>query len=322
MNYRKLGTTDLVVSELCFGPMRFNPNEKNEKGQNALDVAIDNGVNFIHSSYEYETIELLGECLGKHPKRHDLFHIIKIPVPTFNEKKFDKAMFRKRIEDALRTLHTDRIDIVQHLHRGVSNKDVWHVEGDPERFAQFPEVIAEATDEFSQLKKEGKVGFLASFPMTPGYAGMAVKSGKYSALVAYFNLIETEMAQFFPEMKKNGVGFIAIRPLLRGMITDKRVNRNALPGDDPLKSDKYDDAYELFSKVRQVMPDPGMSWESFGVKYCLADAMVTSVVMGLNNPAQAAAAVEAADGNYPDMKLINEIRNAVKLNHKGRNTWN
>ena len=86
MNYRKFGNTDLEVSEICFGPMRFAAKEAAEdevsaSGKRALERALERGVNFIHSSYEYRTRWALGRVLKDHPKRHDLHHIIKVPVP-------------------------------------------------------------------------------------------------------------------------------------------------------------------------------------------------------------------------------------------------
>lgn len=78
MQYRRFGKADLVVSEICFGPMKWSDVKQ---GQGALDRAIDLSVNVIHSSYEYQTIHELGNYLAKHPKRRDLHHIIKIFFP-------------------------------------------------------------------------------------------------------------------------------------------------------------------------------------------------------------------------------------------------
>ena len=54
MHYRKFGNTELEVSEICFGPMRFSAKEEGDDdtslaGQRALEHAIDRGINFILS---------------------------------------------------------------------------------------------------------------------------------------------------------------------------------------------------------------------------------------------------------------------------------
>ena len=107
MNDRQFGNTDLKVSEICFGPMRFSAkapgdDDQSQTGQRALEKAIERGVNFIHSSYEYGTRWSLGSVLRAHPKRDELHHIIKVPVPDFDDNgRFDAAKFRLRIEEAL-----------------------------------------------------------------------------------------------------------------------------------------------------------------------------------------------------------------------------
>ena len=73
------------------------------------------------------------QVLRDHPRRHDLKHVIKVPVPDWDDGgRFDKAKFRMRIEEALRDLHTDCIHIVQHLHRAKPNTDELRIPGIPE----------------------------------------------------------------------------------------------------------------------------------------------------------------------------------------------
>jgi aryl-alcohol dehydrogenase-like predicted oxidoreductase len=164
---------------------------------------VDLGINVVHSSYEYKTIEQLGICLGKHPKRHELTHIIKVNSPDHGEARFDKHLFRNRIEEALITLHTDRIDVVQHLQRGISSEIAYHIEGDERRNS---------------------------------YAKEAIKSAEFDALAAYYNPIEVEMADLFPDLQQQGMSLLAIRPLLAGLLTDRRADRSAIPDNDLLLS--------------------------------------------------------------------------------------
>ncbi|MFW5797390.1 MAG: aldo/keto reductase [Spirochaetota bacterium] len=106
-----------------------------------LEEAVDSGVNFIHSSYEYGTRWLTGEVLGKHHKRHDLHHIIKVNVPDWGEPTFDKETFRARIEEALRELNVERIAVVQHLHRGTLERELGYcAEGESKRLSEYDAV--------------------------------------------------------------------------------------------------------------------------------------------------------------------------------------
>ena len=78
--------------------------------QRALLRALERGVNFIHSSYEYGTRWAVGEVLKNHPKRKELHHVIKVPVPDFeDEGLFDPNRFKLRVEEALHDLHSARL---------------------------------------------------------------------------------------------------------------------------------------------------------------------------------------------------------------------
>lgn len=306
MNYRTYGATDLRVSEICFGPMRFSAKEpgaddKSQAGKRALEHAIERGVNFIHSSYEYGTRWAMGEVLANHPKRHDLHHIIKVPVPDFDDGgRFDAAKFRLRVEEALRDLHADRIDILQHLQRARPNED-------EKRIPNIPAVHEPMMETFEKLRDEGKVSYLATFPYTPGFARAALDTGDFSGMVAYYNAIETEMVQYFDELERAGRGFLCIRPFLAGLLTDRRADRDALPADDRMRDERWDPAYERLGLIRQRLGDAiGDSWTDFAIAFALAHPVVTSLIVGLNSEEQVDGVVDAADGDYPDPQVVRE----------------
>ena len=170
MRYRRFGATDLEVSEICFGTMRYaaksgEMDDAGRAGQRALEEAIDRGVNFVHSSYEYRTRWLTEQVLAQHPKRHELHHIIKVNVPDWGEERFDEEKFRNQIHEALKELHTDRIAVVQHLQRGTLPKRLgYSAEGEPTRLSEFDSVVHPLREAFDRLRREGKVGYLATFP--------------------------------------------------------------------------------------------------------------------------------------------------------------
>jgi aryl-alcohol dehydrogenase-like predicted oxidoreductase len=303
MNYRRFGDSDLEVSEICFGPMRFaekevGEDERSEEGRRALERAIERGVNFIHSSYEYGTRWSMERVLKEHPKRGELHHIIKVPVPDWEDGgRFDAGRFRMRIEEALKDLHTERIAVVQHLQRTRPNED-------EARIADIGGVHEELGETFERLREEGKVGYLTTFPYTPGFAGPALATGDFSGMVAYYNLIEMEMAEFFPAMGAQGKGFFCIRPFMGGLLTDARAERGDIAADDRYNEASWDSAYERLSLLKSSLglADIG-SWTAFATKFALIHPMVTSLIVGLNSVEQVDGVLDAADGNYPDRSL-------------------
>lgn len=302
MAYRKFGDTDLEVSEICFGPMRFSAkapgsDAQSKTGQRALERAIERGVNFIHSSYEYGTRWALGAALKDHPKRHDLHHIIKVPVPDFDDGgRFDAAKFRLRVEEALRDLHTERIAVLQHLQRARPNEDAL-------RLPAIAAVNEEMLAVFAKLRKEGKVGYLTTFPYSPGFAAAALPTGAFSGMVAYYNLIEMEMADHFSAMEAQGQGFFCIRPFMGGLLTTPRADREQLPAGDRLLDEKWQPAYARLALLQEALGDTE-SLTAFAIKFALIHPIVTSLIVGLNSPEQVDEILDAADGNYPDRQVF------------------
>jgi aryl-alcohol dehydrogenase-like predicted oxidoreductase len=313
MNYRRFGNTDLEVSEITFGAMRFvrGKNSQNdvEIGKRALQAAIDGGVTTIHSSGEYGTRYALTDALRDHPKRHQLHHIIKVETPDYDDTSFDRATFRNKVEDGLRELHAERVAVVQHLQRGpkVSKEAVYDGSGDPARIAALATVGPEVEDAFEELKREGKVGWLTTFPHTPAYAKAAIESGHFHGMVAFFNLLETEMYPYLGMMRERGMGYFAMRPFLQGLITDKRAGQARLPAGDPGRNPAWEPYYARFARLQDELGAEVRSWSELAIKFTLADPLMPSVILSMNTPEQVAGVLKAADGNYPEAALVRRV---------------
>lgn len=305
MQHRRFGDTDLEVSEICFGPMRFasqepGDDEVSKTGQRALARAIERGVNFIHSCQGYGTRWAMGKVLKDHPKRKELHHIIKVGVPNFNDGgKFDAAKFRLLVETALQELYADRIAVLQHLQRADPNADEL-------RISHIPAVHEPMMELFGRLREEGKIGYLTTFPYTPGFASAALKTGDFSGMVAYYNPIEMEMAEYFPAMQEKGQGFFCIRPFMAGLLTDRRAERQQLPAGDRMLEGTWDSAYERLEILKSAFGDDAGTWTRFATKFALIHPIVTSLIVGLNTPAQVDEVLDAADGAYPDQKVFDK----------------
>ncbi|MBV9867701.1 MAG: aldo/keto reductase [Abitibacteriaceae bacterium] len=295
MEKRCYGRTDLYVSPLCFGPMRFSEKSpgddpKSNAGERALARAIERGVDFLHSSYEYGTRWAMGNVLKAHPQRGELKHIIKVPVPDFKDANFSADKFRERIEEALRELHTDTIHIVQWLLRADPNDDA-------HRIPRIAECLDATLEIFQTLRDEGKVGYLAPFPYTPGFARAILETGQMEGLVAYYNLLEMEMYPFFDRLDKQGYGFICIRPFLEGLLTDERIDPTQTPQGDRARDPNWASRYALLDKAKAVLDNEPASWTDFALQFCLADPRVTSLVVGLNTEKQVDQACDAVEQN-------------------------
>ncbi len=316
MERRPFGTTGMELPEICFGTMRYaaktpGDDAPSRAGQRALEEALDLGIDFVHSSYEYGTRWMTGKVLAGHPHRDRVRHAIKVNVPDWGEPKFDPAAFRRQVEDALRDLHADRIDVVQHLQRGGIERLLGYDDrAEPQRVADLDAVLEPLREVAQRLRDEGLIGALTTFPYTVGYARAAIASGAFDGIVAYFNLLETEMVEVFDLMRDQGMGFIGIRPLMGGLLTDARIDRAALPPGDRMHDAGWDRAYDHLAAARAIVdPEVGeggtaRSWTSYALKFSLIDPLIASTVVSINTPEQLLEVVAALEGARPDPALL------------------
>ena len=310
MQQRRYGNTALSVSPICFGPMRFSErapgdDPKSAAGTRALEHALERGIDFLHSSYEYGTRWAMEEVLKNHPKRAEIKHIIKVPVPDFQDADFSADKFRLRIEEALRDLHADQIHIVQWLLRDDPNTD-------ERRIARIAACLEPTLDIFHTLRAEGKVGYLAPFPYTPNFARAILNTGRMEGMVAYYNLLEMEMYPFLDTLEAQGYGLICIRPFLEGMLTDARIDPLKTPEGDRARDPGWASRYALLDKARAVLGEEPRSWTDFALQFCLADPRVTSLVVGLNTEAQVDTVCDAVESTPFGPEVPRRVYEALK----------
>lgn len=128
MKYNTLGTSDLTVSEICLGTMTWGQQNSEAEAHEQLDYAIDKGVNFIDTAEMYAvppnrethtlTEQYLGNWLKARGNREKLIIATKVAGPSNMEwirggKGLTVENINHAIDDSLRRLHTDYIDLYQ-----------------------------------------------------------------------------------------------------------------------------------------------------------------------------------------------------------------
>lgn len=269
----------------------------------AMEAALERGVNFIHSSYEYGVRWLMHEVLRTHPKRAELHHVIKVPVPDWDDDRFDAEKFETRIDEALRDLCTDRIALVQWM---------WRVRPDDEahRLPRLAAAVDDAKATFERLRDKGKVGHLGCFPYYPESAAAAFADPTMRVLIAYFNPLELEMLPLIERLRKDGRGFLAIRPLLQGVLTDR--TRSERGPNHPLSRPQFDGYFADREKLERTFPDiGGRGLTRFAIRFPLLNPNCASVIVGLNREDQVAAICDATADVSPDPGEVQKIATAM-----------
>ena len=129
MQYRPLGRTGVQVSPLCLGAMMFGPwgNDDRADATRIIHRALDAGINFIDTADVYSggaTEEIVGQAIKD--RRDDVFLATKFFMPMSenpNQRGGSRRWIFKEVENSLRRLDTDHIDLYQ-VHRPNPDTDV------------------------------------------------------------------------------------------------------------------------------------------------------------------------------------------------------
>lgn len=183
MEYRKLGRTDIEVSEICLGTMNWGEQNTEADAHAQLDAAIAAGVNFIDTAEIYPvpplaetytlTEQYIGAWLQARGRRDDIILATKVVgradwVPYIREDGvcLDRTNIEQAIHGSLKRLKTDYIDLYQ-LHWPDRNTNYFGKLG----FKYEPEIstvpIEETLRVLADLVEAGKVRYVGLSNETP-----------------------------------------------------------------------------------------------------------------------------------------------------------
>lgn len=244
------------------------------------------------------------DVLKTHPARHDLFHVIKAPVPDWDDEDFDPIKFEHRIDEALVELCTERIALVQWMWRCRPNDET-------HRLPRLAGVHNRVAETFYRLREKGKVGHLACFPYFPVSARVAMAHPAQQALIAYYNPLELEMSPVIDYLETNGRGFLAIRPLYAGVLTDRFISHREVPDGHRLAHAKYANAFRARDRLAASLPAADADMTRFAIRFPLLSPHCASVIVGLNSEVQVAEACDHVTAVAPDQDTVNRVRTCM-----------
>jgi aryl-alcohol dehydrogenase-like predicted oxidoreductase len=214
MEQRPLGSTNLNVSQACLGTMTFGAQVDAAVAASMLDCCLERGINFIDTANAYnagESERILGKLLQGRRDRLVLATKVFNPMgPGPDDRGLSPAAINKAIDDSLRRLQTDYVDLY-YLHQ-------------PDYSVPLEESLAA----MQALVQSGKVRFLGA----SNYASwqvchmlwMAQKNGWQSVQVMQpmYNLLARGIEQeFLPMCREFGLAVVAYNPLAGGLLTGK-----------------------------------------------------------------------------------------------------
>jgi len=288
MDYRYLGQTDLRVSELCLGTMQFGWTADEATSYDILDAAYEAGINFIDTADIYsrwatgnpggvaETI--IGKWMKKNNvPRQQVIIATKVRGKMGagpNDEGLTRAHIFQAIEDSLKRLQTDCIDLYQ-AH--------WYDEHTP---------IEETLAALDDLIHQGKVRYIgcSNYPTWRMMQALWVSDrhnlARYDVLQPHYHLahraeFERELADVCRIYK---LGVIPYSPLAGGFLTGKY-----RPGLESGKSERTGGAQRYFTDRNWAVLDRieamgkekgGCTPSQIALAWLLSDPLITSPIIG------------------------------------------
>lgn len=290
MRYRPLGRTGWQVSDISFGAWAIGSawgQVSDQESLAALNAAIDCGVNFIDTADVYgdgRSERLIAQL--KKQRKEEIIVATKAGrrLAKQSEAGYSRANLTKWIEDSLRNLATDSLDLLQ-LHCP------------PTALYEHDEVFAILDD----LVRTGKIRYYGVSVEKVEEALTAIRHPNVQSVQIIFNCFRQRPAErFFAEAKRKQVGILARVPLASGLLTGKFNLNSTFAADDHRNFNRHGEAFdvgETFSGVdyktgleaveqlRPLVPrDATMT--QFALRWILMFDAVTCAIPGGKRPDQ------------------------------------
>src|SRR5215210_6130240 len=285
MEYRRLGDSDLEVSEISLGSwLTYSGGVAREQTEACTNAAFEAGINFFDTANIYGTgaaEEAWGEILSSRP-RDSYVLATKVYFPMSDEDRgLSRAQIEKQIDASLRRLRTDHVDLYQ-CHR--------YDEETP---------LEETMEALTAAVGSGKARWLGFSEWPADKIRAAVEMAGVERFVSsqpqYSLLWRQPEKEVIPLCAANGISQIVWSPLGQGVLTGKySADRPPPPGtraSDDVMGGWMDRLMQppVLSAVQQLKPiaeEAGLSLPQFALAWVLREPNVASAIIGASRPGQ------------------------------------
>jgi len=278
MHYRTLGRTGIKVSPYALGAMMFGAaigNPDHDDSIRIIHKALDAGINFVDTADAYsrgESEEVVGKALKG--RRDDVVLATKVGLPMgddFNQRGASRRWIMTEVENSLRRLQTDYIDLYQ-IHR-------------PDPGTDIEDTLAALSD----LIHAGKVRAIGSSSMPAsdiveaqwvaerrGLERFRAEQPPYSILNRG---IETEV---LPVTQRFGMGVVVWSPLAKGMLTGRirKGQQTDLHRATMLTSFSDEHRLDVIEQIVPLTEKTGLRMTHLAMAFAIAHPGVTSAIIG------------------------------------------
>jgi aryl-alcohol dehydrogenase-like predicted oxidoreductase len=339
MQRRQLGKTDLMVSKACLGSMTFGEQNTEADAHAQLDLALGRGINFIDTAEMYPvmacartqgaTERFIGSWLKKTGRRAEVVLATKIAGPNKMMPwirgaghNLDAANIRSAVEDSLRRLHTDYIDLYQ-VHWPSRNLPIFGASSfNPQ--AERPSVpIEETLGALGDMVQAGMIRHIGvsnesawgiceytRLAETRGLPRIATVQNLYNLTARAFETSLMDETCF-----REGVSLLAYSPLAFGQLTAKYLDNPGAVGRLTVFPQGWSPRYvrpsvlAACAEYAALARANGMLPAQMALAWVYSRWFVGSTIIGATSLAQLNENIDALDIALPDeiKKAIDEI---------------
>lgn len=296
MSKRTLGQSSLQVSPIAFGGNVFGWTLDEAQSFTMLDAIVDSGLDFIDTADMYsawapghqggESEAIIGKWLKRSGKRERIVLATKVGMEMGNGDKGLKAAYiQKAVEDSLKRLQTDYIDLYQ------AHQDD----------ADTP--LEETLGAFSRLIEQGKVRVIGA----SNYSGERLREAHqvaqrlgvphYQSLQPHYNLHErkTYEEDLEPVVQELGIGVISYFSLASGFLTGKYRTRDDITGARARMVERYMDerGVTILSALDEVAAARDATPAQVALAWLIARPSITAPIASATSSRQLADLVAA-----------------------------
>lgn len=316
MHYRRLGTTGLKVSDFCLGTMTFGMPDwgiNEEKSRGIFNWALDAGVNFFDTANSYangESETIFGKLING--KRDKLIIGTKVFNPMgsdINDSGTSRAHIMKAVEESLKRLQTDYIDLYQ----------IHHVDRET--------TTEERLRALDDLVHQGKVRYIGcsneyAWRLCNALWISEVKNlSRYESLQPQYNLLTRDIEEeILPLCCEKGVGVIVWGPLAAGILTGKYTPGAPPPADSRFAQRAETSVEGLFTPrtaeivqtLYHIAESLGKSMAQVALRWVLEQEGITSVIVGATKVEQLRDNLGCSGWNLP-ADLLSKLNKVSEL---------
>lgn len=243
MKKRRLGKTNLIVSEVGFGGIPIQRISK-EESRELIKFSIDKGINFIDTARGYTVSE---EYIG-----YSIEGIRDKVIIATKSMARDKNSIQKDIEISLKNLKIDYIDLYQ-LHNIKDEQTLQQVLAD-----------GGAIEALIEAKEQGKIGHIGITSHSLDLLEKAIEYDVFETIMYPYNIVEDQATNLFEKAFKKDIGIIVMKPLAGGALDDATLalsyilnNNNistVIPGMDSINQviENIEASNVIFDEEKQV----------------------------------------------------------------------